>query len=273
MPVFSSRVPSKIRPRVDFNMEEFRKLLFSKGLPVTWEQCAECPCSQLAAEGFPLTIDQALTQKTGEARADCPTCNGRGYLWHAAQPITALVTSQSANADAFALYGEYGRGMVSITTLPEHLPAYGDRFTVLDSVMVRRETRTRTQAGADTLRYPIIQRTLDLAGGVELHGVLYLHASDASGIAPINGQLSAGVDFTITPQGAIDWTLGDGTGTAPAAGTLYSVSYYANPRYYVADHPHAHRDSRTQRKQATVTPLLLPVQSHCSLEFMGGPRE
>lgn len=265
----TSRQPTKLRPRLDFNMESFRKLIFTKGIDLTWEQCAECPCSR-AASDFSLTLIQSTTQTTGEARPDCSLCDGRGYFWHSSQEIRAIVTSAESSTSAFAAYGEYSRGMVSVSTLPEHLPAYGDRFTVSASVSVYRETRTRGNSAIESMRYPIQPRTLDLAGGESVRRVLRLQYADAQGLSAEGNVLAEGVDFEITQEGAIDFTLGVAGGTAPAEGVRYSVAYFAQPRYYVADHPHTHRDSTLLHKSAQESPLLLPVQVRCSREFMGG---
>lgn len=268
MATFESRRPSKVRPRVDFNMNEYRKLVFAKGIDLEWEQCAECPCSR-DSTSFTLNLIESTSQTTGEARSDCTLCEGVGYFWHSAQPIRAIVTGGSSSTDKYAVYGEYARGMVSISTLPEHLSAYGDRFTVLNSVMVFRETRTRTAQAVESLRYPIQARTLDLENGVQIVRVLRLQYADAQGLSTLNKSLTEGVDFEITAQGAIDFSVGDALGTTPTQGQRFSVSYFARPRYYVADHPHTHRDSVYIRKSTTESALTLPVQVHCSLEFMG----
>lgn len=268
MATFESRRPNKIRPRVDFNMDEYRKLVFAKGVDLEWEQCAECPCSR-DSTSFTLNLIESTNQTTGEARSDCELCDGIGYFWHSAQQIRAIVTGGSSTTDKYAVYGEYARGMVSISTLPEHLPAYGDRFTVLESVMVFRETRTRSNQAIESLRYPIQSRTLDLAGGETSVRVLRLQYADADGLSALNNSLADTVDFEITADGSIDFTLGDALGSTPSEGQRYSISYFARPRYYVADHPHTHRDSVRIRKSPTETPLALPIQVHCSLEFMG----
>lgn len=269
MSTFPSREPTKLRPRVDFDPERFRKLVFTKGVDLEWEQCAECPCSRNSND-FELTLDYSTSSaSTGESRPDCALCDGRGYFWHSPQPIRAVLTSGSSKTDAYAIYGEYGRGMVSVTTLPEHLPAYGDRFTVLNSVMVYRETRTRSSNAVESLRYPAQTRTLDLATGETEARILRLQFADAQGVSDAANTLVEGVDFVVSPDGALDFSLGDANGSAPVEGIRYSVSYFARPRYYVASHPHTHRDSTRKRKQPAETPLMLPIQVECSLEFMG----
>jgi hypothetical protein len=263
-----SRRPVKIRPRVDFDMEEYRKMVFAKGVDLTWEQCAECPCSQ-PSSNWDVGLIETTTTTTGEARVDCTLCDGKGYYWHSEQEIRAIVTGGSSKTDLFSMYGEYARGMVSVSLLPEHLPAYGDRFTVLNSVMVFRETKVRTENTIEALRYPVQARTLDLSGGETSLSVTRLQRAGLDGLSTEADVLVEGVDFTVTSEGKIDFTLGDSLGTAPVESARYSITYYARPRYYVAERPHTHRDSVTKRKAPTESALMLPIQAHCSLEFMG----
>jgi len=270
MSTFPARAPSKLRPRFDFEDEKFRRLIFTKGIDLSWEQCAECPCARGSDDfSIPLSYGSA-NQATGEARSDCALCDGTGYFWHSAQDIRAVVTSSTSKTEAFALYGEYARGMVQISTLPEHLPSYGDRFTVLESVRVYRETRVRGAGSIEALRYPIQSRTLDLSTGLSEVRVLRFQYANADGTSAEANSLTEGVDFTVTAEGKLDLSLGDAIDSTPTQGTRYSVSYFARPRYYVADHPHVHRDSVRRHKQAEEAPLLLPIQVQCSLEFLGG---
>ena len=137
-------------------------------------------------------------------------------------------------------------------------------------MIVSRESQTRTANAIEALRYPIQARTLDLANGETVVRVLRLQYADANGLSAEANSLTEGTDFfTVTADGELDFSLGDASGTAPAEGQRYSVSYYARPRYYVASHPHTHRDSTRRRKSATESPITLPIQVECSLEFMG----
>lgn len=271
MSLFPSRVPTKIRPRIDFDMSEYRKLVFSKGVELTWEQCAECPCSQPSST-WDVGLITSTDTVTGEARVDCSLCDGKGYYWHSSQQIKAIVTGGKSQTDLFALYGEYARGMVGVSLLPEHLPAYGDRFTVLNSVMVYRETRQRSAGSVESLRYPVQPRTLDLSTGETVLGVTRLQRAGLDGLSSEGDVLVEGEDFVVTEEGDIDFSLGDSNGKAPLEGARYSVSYYARPRYYVAERPHTHRDSTQKRKATEESPLMMPVQAQCSLEFMGYER-
>lgn len=271
MSQFPSRVPTKIRPRVDFDMSEYRKLVFAKGVDLTWEQCAECPCSQ-NSNAWDVGLITATDSVTGEARIDCPLCDGKGYYWHSSQQIRAIVTGGKSDTNLFTMYGEYARGMVGVSLLPEHLPAYGDRFTVLNSVMVYRETRQRTSSTIESLRYPVQPRVLDLSTGEKTLGVTRLQRAGIDGLSSEADVLIEGDDFIVTEDGDIDFSLGDASGRSPVVGARYSVSYYARPRYYVAERPHTHRDSTSKRKAPDESSLLMPIQAHCSLEFMGYER-
>ena len=266
-----SRPPAKLKPRVDFDPEQFRKMIFTRGLRVRWEQSAECPCerqTQAVNQGFGFDVQSGL-RTTAEARVDCPVCKGRGYFHHSSQEILAVIPGSRNTPKPFEPYGEHARGMVSVSLLPEHLPALYDRFTLLDSVLVYRESKTRS-AVVESLRYPIVSRSLDLQGGAQTVDVLYAHKASASGSTTSVDTLTQGVDFVITNAGEVDWTLGDGLGSAPVVGAQYSFSYYANPRYVVIDHPHAFRDTWIGNKVATPYAASLPVQAMAQLDFLGG---
>jgi hypothetical protein len=134
--------------------------------------------------------------------------------------------------------------------------------------MVFRETKVRTSNAIESLRYPIQARTLDLIDGETSLGVTRLQRAGLDGLSTEADVLVEGADFVVT-DGKLDFTLGDTLDTAPVEGARYSVTYYARPRYYVAERPHTHRDSVTKRKAPTESALMLPIQAHCSLEFMG----
>ena len=133
---FPSRPPLKIKPRPDFKPEEFRKLLFHRGMDMVWEQAQECPCRRTSQDfagdrfGAELMVGPDPTATTTEARPDCELCEGSGYFHHSPQLIKGLVTRASSTPEAYSAWGEYARGMVYFTFLPEHLPGLFDRFTM-----------------------------------------------------------------------------------------------------------------------------------------------
>lgn len=264
--------PKKLDPRVDFAPEEFRKEIWAKGLRLRWEMAAECPCGRVLSAG-------GLTGGTREKRTDCPGCGGRGRVYHSAQVVPGIVSSADKKPERFALYGEFAHGMVRITLLPEHMPTFLDRFTLLDSVLVYTEVRTR-KATIESLRYPVVTRQLALGTLDEPEtkveasvGVLYAARAGLDGTLVVDGQghpveLRQGVDFAVTEAGHVDWTPGDVLGTAPAVGAQVAMHYFAHPVYVVRSHPYGFRDTVVKTKgEATV--VHLPVHADCWLEFMG----
>jgi len=262
--LLEGRKPVKLIPRADFRPEEFRKRIFSHGLPVQWEQASECPCSQETGD-YGFTFNHATTnQALQQSRPDCPACLGRGYIYHSKQTIRAVVTHAKADPERFSNLGagEYTKGLVGLTLLPEHLPAFGDRFTLINSFMVFRETFTASGTAEDKLNYPIETRSHDLNGGPVSFGVRYMVQADLNGLVDPTATLNEGVDFSIS-NGAIGWI------NQPIAGTRISVEYYTHPRYTVLDIPHSTRDSRLKFKSPTEEHLELPVYCEAGLEVLG----
>mgnify|MGYP001588782478 CR=1 FL=1 len=263
--LLQGRKPNKLQPRADFRPEEFRKRIFSHGLPIEWEQTSECPCSQQTGDyGFNFSHN-VNTNALIQSRVDCPACKGKGYIYHSKQSIRAIITHAKDNPERFSNLGgsEYSKGLVGLTLLAEHLPAYGDRFTLASSFMLFRETITKSAGNNDSTRYPIQIRTHDLQNGPLSFGVRYMIYSDINGqVNPLN-TLSEGVDFSITNDGLIQWI------NPPLQGVRISIEYYAHPSYLVLDIPHSTRDSRTKNKSPIETHLELPVYCEAGLEFLG----
>ena len=267
--ILQARQPLKLVPRADFLPEEFRKRIFSHGLPLVWEQTAECPCTRKTTDyGFSISGVAPAPSSLTQHQSDCLACKGRGYVYHSSQEIRAIVTSAKMDVERFSELGgsEYGKGMVSITLLPEHLPAFGDRFTLKASHMVFRETILKSQNATDKPRYPIIQRAHDLAGGSTSFGVRYLLYADLNGVVDPGNLLYEGSDFQINNLGEIEWI---NPNTTPPVGTRLSLEYYSNPRYVVLDHPHSIRDTRIKVKSPTEFHQNLPVQCTAGLEYLG----
>lgn len=266
--ILPGRQPTKLIPRADFRPEEFRKRIFSHGLPVLWEQSSECPCSQNTGDyGFTFTA-QTPTSSLRQHRPDCPACKGRGYIFHSSQEIRAVITSAKVDVERFSSLGgsEYGKGNVSITLLPEHLPAFGDRFTLKASTIVFRETIKKSNTNTDKLRYPIALREHDLAQGKVSFGVRYMVYADSQGIVDPSNTLEEGSAFSINANGEIEWIDPNQT---PLTDTRLSVEYYAHPKYIVLDHPHSTRDTRVLFKSPVETHQELPVQCMAGLEYLG----
>ena len=181
---------------------------------------ALCACQQR------LTLSSSLISMTGdtlEKRSNCPNCRGRGWVHHSKQEIPALVLSSSREPERFANYGLNSKGMAKITTLPEHLVSFMDRFTLKDSVMTYTENRER-KTSPESLRYPVVDRTFKIGTvgnqvvpNTVTIGALHCNATDSEGrIITAVGEpavLSEGTDFTVTNTGQIDWSLGDSAST------------------------------------------------------------
>jgi len=267
--ILNSRVPNKLIPRADFKPEQFRKVIMSHGMDLQWQQSAECPCSNPSGT-YGFNVSSAASAHSEQNRNDCPACFGRGYVWHSSQQIRAVVTGIRKEEQRFSDVGgtEYGNGQIGITLLPEHLPALGDRFTVLSSAIVYRETIVRGPTLIDALRYPIVRRSHDLASGVLEFGIRYLILADSNGIVDVSSQPVKGTDYQLSAGGGVQWL---NMATAPNEGTRYSVEYYANPSYIITNHPHAVRDTQIQFKAPTPYHAELPVYAEARLEFFGTP--
>ena len=270
MPELTSLQPKKEGVRTDLAYTELRKAVFKYGHDVRWEMAAACPCqrkmSEYAADGKGFTK---------EARPDCPKCRGRGYIYHSAQDIRVLLHDASLDPSRWSVWGEHAAGAITITTLPEHLPSFLDKFTVLKNVFVYREVAKRSETPVEPLRYPIVTREISLGSDEDpkvetlaSKSVLHCIASDSDGRI-IDQELVEGTDFTITALGEIDWTLGMAAGTAPSPNTFYSIQYYAHPVYVVRSMPYNFRDITIKTKVKSKKHQELPTKVLCWLEFLG----
>ena len=286
---FPLKVPPKLVPRADFDIRYIKRLVFTKGLYLTWEQAAICPCalsSPVVATTSPslladtiygeLTASEASSREVSDTNPSCQQCAGAGVFWHSSQVIRGIVTGARVQPDTGHVFGDLARGEIVLSLMPEHLPHHRDRFTLRDSVLRCQEVKTRTSATVEAPRYPIQNRTLDLDSGQVTVGVLYAHRTDAPSDAvngwtsPANGGLLQGTHFTIDANGAIDWTLGDAAGTAPVEGARYMIDYMCRPRYQVTDHPHVIRDTERKFKQVNPSHVPMPVYATARLEQWGG---
>lgn len=273
-PQFIGRVPVKDGPRAEFQPEEFRRTIKTKGLNVVWQQNAECPCVQAStAYGIGTTaLLTAAVSNMEDPLADCPVCNGDGYILHSPTPIKALVTTFDA-VNQFQYFGEYVSSTMRGTFLPENLVSLGDRVTLTDCTMLFRETRPREASAIQSLRYPAVNRVLDLASGEFTVGVTYCHKADAAGVAIPGGVLYQDEDFVVDANGDIDWTLGIGLGTAPADGDRFSMSYFVAPVYVVEDLPFSVRDTPVKFKKPAEEHARMPVNAKLVLEFMNTKKD
>jgi len=270
VPLLPPREPAKLKPRGDFDAEGFRRLIFEKGAEATWEARAQCPCGVSLTD---VATDMGYTPlpayfSSRDSHVGCPVCKGDGYYLHSAQPIRLLVQDMRIYGRRFGPTGEYGNGSARLSMLPEHKPALGDRITLKRSVMLVREDRQRLTVQED-LRFPVAVQLQDLAQGRVAFRTLSVQKADGTGRTQLAYQLDEGVDFSVTPDGKIDWTLGDATGRSPAVNAYYTVSYYAHPRYVVIDLGYGVRDSFDGVHKQTPTHINLPIMAIARQEFLG----
>jgi len=251
------------RTRADFIMREFRQLIKQKGLVITWDQTIECPCNQQSSSEFGLDLAN-VTDINAEASSnnpDCPSCAGTGLIRHSSQQIQAICTN-AAGEELNGSYGVLRTEEIKLSLEPEHLPSYGDRFKLNNSVIIWREINTVDSNGKVQTTRPIISRTLDLLNGQETVGVLYIHKTDANGAAPVDGAIPS-TDFQLDANGLIEFT---NAATAPVSGTRIAVAYYANPTYIVVSYPHTARDTVVRFQQQEI-PTAMVVQVRAKMEI------
>lgn len=282
MAILTPKAQSLTKARSDFMSEEFRRFHAQKGIDVEWEQTAKCPSRVNTNDyGLDLRMTTGLADDFSDEGnisdshpADCPVCGGSGIIRHSKQTIKAIVTN-AAGEEKTDIKGTTRYDEVKLSLLPEHLPAFGDRFRLKNSHIVQNEilkrgSTTSTVVGLDKTSHILSQRTLKLTAGDIQRGTLYLHKTDASGLAVVNGNLEEGVDYEITINGDdlyIDFTLGDALASAPLDGQYYTVVYYANPIYVVSSYPHSLRDT-VIREKGVETPTPMIVQAYAKLEIL-----
>lgn len=265
-------VPTGRKPNtVGFDMSWFRAAIIEHGDKIKWEQAARCPC--------------AANEDTGQPDPTCDVCAGKAWEYHSPQPIRGIVDRLEYRLDALERLGDWAFGGCMVTVDPLHRPNFRDRFTLLESVKPHSELVARGIEGrADRLTYPI--RTVQDAVMVEeagervrrqvKTGVIRLRLMDEARRTP-GPVLREGVDFEISPEGRVDWTLGDGRGSSPRPrdgnrrGGRYAVTYLHAPAYLVGNYPFPFRLIHTHFKTTDWNTLQGPVSAFCSMEVRQGP--
>ena len=246
--------------RSDFSDQDFRRLIQQKGLNVQWTQSAICPCVSKTND---LGLDLEFTPTDSiqsDFNNDCTQCEGKGLIYHSPQNIQAIVT----NADGEyinARFGGYREGVLNLSLNPEHLAGFGDRFEMLDSVMVYQETIEDNGQDTLSLRFPIVQRTLKLSTGEKTVGVVYSTYSTTSNGLTVGTELIEGTHFNVV-NGDISWT------NKPAGVEKFTFNYYIKPVYTCIGYPNAFRDTHVRKKSPVDLIKNLPVRIQCKLEFL-----
>ena len=267
---FQSPDQSLTLTRADFDEATFRRVVAQKGLTLRWTQSAECPCQPKSEDnGFDLNNIDDIDSGTGNTVA-CPVCKGKGLIYHSAQEVKGIVTNAEGEY-LNARYGGYREGLVNITLNPEHLPVFGDRFELTQSVMLYRETITMVDGqNIYPLRFPIASRNLNLKNGPETHDLIYMHVTDPdTGLALPNGEHT--VDWRGPTDGYVitaDGKFQRNNINRLVDGMRVSLTYFIHPTYTVVSYPNSIRDTLVRKKAASdsLVPLLVRVQA--KLEFL-----
>lgn len=261
---FPLPIQNLTKTRVDFRDSEFRKLIAQKGLNIRWTQTAQCPCSSRTND-LNMDIDYIGADVPDKSidtsfNTGCPICKGEGKIYHSPQNIQAVVTG--AEGDYInARFGGYRDGVLNLTLNPEHLPAFGDKFELLDSVMLYQEIVEDNGGITLPLRFPIQQRTLKLRNENKTIGVTYCSYSLDTTFVTQNVELAEGVDFTIV-NNVINWV------NKPANVSKFTFSYYIHPSYICVGFPNSVRDTHVKFKQVSDVNTPLPIRIQAKLEFL-----
>jgi hypothetical protein len=251
--------------RVDLVEEDFRNRVWEEGTLVDWQQACDCPCGTVSSI-------EGRTAAVRDFPLDCPLCDGKGKVYSAPQEIIVLMTSSSSSEEVYSVWGEYSSGTIYVTFLPENLPMEWDRVTLKQGSRLYSESRIR-KGVRDRLRYPITKRKIisgsetDPTVPVEFElGVSLCYKGLQLGESS-TVPLVEGVDFSITTDGLIDWTLGVASGTAPDIGERYAVRYFARPVFVIRDFPYVRRDFYEEIRR-TLVYQNYPIKTLALLEHL-----
>ena len=144
--------------------------------------------------------------------------------------------------------------------LAQHIPCFGDRIVLKDSVMLFREVVVCDGSNTTSLRFDIVDYNTDYASAAE--NVVYAHATNAAGTTDANPLVKV-TNFTVV-NNEISWI------DAPAQGTRVTFTYYINPTYTIISYPNSIRDTKVMRKASEQSHQPLLVRAQAKLEFLGG---
>lgn len=245
----------KDRPRVDFLVNDYVKVIEAKGYRVAWQRAAPCPCVP-------------INTQTDQVNPNCALCNGQGWILFQpagaatdirdigelnalqtqlaanAAVVRALMTGINASKQPYLDIGPRLEGQLMVTMRAENKLAYYDRIVNLDAVAVYAEIVDAPASGALPLRYKAVHVNL-------------LRSEDTV--------YTAGSDYTVT--------AGDVTAGGIPSGTRVVCHYLTHPSWRIIEHPHNVRLTQVSAKTSNPTtpagdPSDLPVQAMAKLEFL-----
>jgi hypothetical protein len=247
----------KDKPRVDFRVNDFVRVIEAKGYRVAWQRAAPCPC-------------EPLNDQTDQPNPNCSLCGGHGWiLFRPAYAVTderdigelttlqaqlaadaavvrAVMTGITATKQPYQDIGPRLEGQLMVTMRAENKLAYYDRIVNLDAVAVYAQIVTMGDGDTVPLRYPAVHVNL---------------------LRSESQIFTEGTDFTVA-GGVV--TFGAGT---VATDTRLVCHYLVHPSWRIIEHPHNVRltpvTTKTSRPATpSGDPSDLPVQAVAKLEFL-----
>lgn len=202
---------------VDFERDEFTRVLANKGDKVLWEKAAVCP-----NRGVVSPQDHKL---------GCDICGGGGFVFFGATTTEMLIVSATLK-QIFMAQGRWDHGSVMITALPGTKLSYFDRITLVNRAVRYTEVLRRQPNGLyDRPKYDV--QTIEYAAWVNRSRQLVSF--------PVSGTGAAIAPVVTGPQiGQVHWTSNS---VRPDDNADYTISYTFQPKYRVLDLPHQHRAS------------------------------
>lgn len=216
--------------QVDFDRDEFTRLLYGKGYDVCWEKAAFCPNRP----------PDGLAPKDHDI--NCTLCEGTGFIYFDPVPTRMLVQTVKLN-ESFYAYGRWDAGSAMVTALPEFRLNYWDRLTLGNGVARFQELVRRQPEGDDLLKYEPL--SIEYVAWVNRSKELVIFTKDEH--------------FALV-DGSLHWYEGV---VHPDANDYYTVAYSYRPRYIVLDLIHHHRVSTVKDQH-----LEFPVQAVAKLDFL-----
>lgn len=267
------------RSGIDFDAQDFLRLIEEKGVRLAWSRAADCPCASMVTQADQSDY-QGVVTKSVIPSPNCSVCSGEGILYFRpsseTQPdsdigqldeVQAAIASDNASVirgsmaemrrsdDAYQASGRFVSGHAMVTVRPENKLGYYDRLINLDSEITYREI---VRAPAEGQPVPLKFK----ARGIHL--LATLSSQDGS---------STVVQYPETSFEIADGLVTFVTGQGPTPGERVTAHYLTHPSWIVMSHPHAVRSTVVSAKTPDpITPVGnpadMPLQAELMLEFL-----
>ncbi len=254
-PVTPVSTPSPMPPQIidtSIRGSSFDQLMQNRGIRFIHKRAVPCPNIR------------SLDDNTHNP--NCPFCDNSGILRYGEREIVGVFQSNSLEK-LFEQQGLWEVGAAIITLPAEYTDGTQADFNTFDQLTIpdfevrlwetkEFEPRTNNQ---QRLRYPIGEGGVDFMSSVE-SGVLV--------------EYIVGTDFNVV-NGEIQWVSGKEPGFDEATdiGSVFTVSYFANPVYNVLQHMRELRVTQEQQPDGTKIARRLPQEIMVRRDFLVNPAE